>query len=340
VPSPGRAHAPGQTTRLDLPGQPLGVAFNTANKKAYFACASQSDAGAGIDTNLGIAVVDDATNKVTTTISTKNLVRAMATNAATNKLYVADYTGIDVVDGATDMAVSTIDMTYPDDLAVDATHNKVYVLSGQRVLVVDGASNMVVATYPIPINATGSVTAPGVHHIAVDEVSQKVFVVGQDASLKNSIITLDGTTGSVTSMSSPTGFPGDVLALGNGQAAVMFPDPSVQLMDDMGNVISTVNLGTFTPSSFVAIGMRLIFVGTDGDGTPGGREIYFSPSRNRLRSIDIMTLNFASDLVLAAVFAAAPVPTGSAFYVTLQRDPHSPDGLRPGRVFKINLSGG
>ena len=307
---------------IDLPGAPYGMAFNPTTKKAYFGCSVRSDAGFTVP--AGIAVVDEGTNAVTTTIPTLNDVWSIAVDATTNTIYATDATGfIDVIDGAADTVKTTI-QTNADDLAVDEAHGKVYALAGESVVVIDGASSAVTATYPIDLTPAIDLSN-GAHRIAVDPASQTVFVVGQDASLANTIITLDGTTGAVKSTASPTGYPTDVLPFGDTLAVLYVGAPSGITIGAAPEIPLD-----FTPTGFASAGGSIYVAGYDpATGNPA-LSVVDQGTRIQVSLSGSGPSLAVPESVLGGILAGTTAPSGSTFTVTLQADPSNPsNGTAP-----------
>jgi hypothetical protein len=318
---------------ISLPGYPLGTAFNPTTKKAYFACAMKSGT---FDQPAGIAVVDDTTNKIVTTISTANVVFALAVNATTGTIYAADINaGIDVIDGTTDTVTTTIAMTSPQDLAVDETHNQVYVIAGSNLLVVDGASNTVTSTYPIPLDASSAADIPnGVHRIAVDGPSQKVGIVGQDTSLANAVFTVGGKMGNIITQSSPPSFPTAVVSVGNANFAFLGQGPPSAVIGFIDP--ATIDL-TMTPTSGAMAGSTLFVFGYATDGSPGAVSVPVTASMPVATPVAVGMGVVTAGMVIGGVVPATPGPTGPSFWLTLQPNPNMP-GTGPSEAIKIGIA--
>jgi hypothetical protein len=139
-----------------------------------------------------------------------------------------------VIDSTTDMITTRVknpEHLAIDGLAVDEMHNKLYLLTAAatdaHVYVMDGALNTLGTPYVVPVTASAGAAPP----IAVDPVTQRLFVLGVDANLKAVIVTLDGTTGQQKSLLNTTNsfslYSSGVFALGNNNAAVSLLDPAI-----------------------------------------------------------------------------------------------------------------
>jgi YVTN family beta-propeller protein len=102
--------------------------------------------------NGDVVAIDENSNTFTS-IGAGQLPCAVAVNAKTNTVYVANYgdDSVTVIDGAKGVAVTTLPVgSRPMAIAVDSQSNLIYVanMHGNSVTVIDGSSNKVVATLP------------------------------------------------------------------------------------------------------------------------------------------------------------------------------------------------
>ena len=102
--------------------------------------------------NGDVVAIDENSNTFTP-IGAGQLPCAVAVNAKTNTVYVANYgdDSVTVIDGAKRVAVATIPVgSHPQAIAVDSQNNLIYVanMHGNSVTVIDGSSSKVVATLP------------------------------------------------------------------------------------------------------------------------------------------------------------------------------------------------
>ena len=127
---------------------PQGLAVNAKTNTIYVAngqgCSSSSNCN-------NLAVIDGATDSVTTSIPVGHSPAGVAVDSQTNFIYVANAGNYDsnevgsvtVIDGATNATTTLTDsnLTYPYRIAVNPTTNKIYVLSilSSNVTVIDGA---------------------------------------------------------------------------------------------------------------------------------------------------------------------------------------------------------
>jgi DNA-binding beta-propeller fold protein YncE len=91
-----------------------------------------------------------------TTLSVGRFPAALAVNAVTNKVYVANSDlcgGVTVVDGASGHTTRVEAGTYVEGVAVNSATNRVYVYDPESVTVIDGAKNTT-TDIPLPIPPT------------------------------------------------------------------------------------------------------------------------------------------------------------------------------------------
>jgi YVTN family beta-propeller protein len=101
----------------------------------------------------GDVVAIDENSPTLTPIGAGQLPCAVAVNAKTNTVYVANYgdDSVTVIDGAKRVAVTTVPVgSHPLAITVDPQNNLIYVanMHGNSVTIIDGSSNKVVATLP------------------------------------------------------------------------------------------------------------------------------------------------------------------------------------------------
>jgi YVTN family beta-propeller protein len=120
----------------------------------------------------GDVVAIDENAHTFTPIGSGQLPCAVAVNAKTNTVYVANYgdDSVTVIDGVKRVAVTTVLVgSRPLAIAVDSQNNRIYVanMHGNSVTVIDGSSNKVVATLPAGSNP---------YAIALDAAGAALFV--------------------------------------------------------------------------------------------------------------------------------------------------------------------
>jgi hypothetical protein len=310
---------------IALPGIPTSTStYNAGTKKAYFACETAAKASAGI------AVVDDATNEVVTTITPAGPVVGLAANAMTKKVYAAEGDQVEIIDSVTDTVLATVktpDGAVIAGLAVDEPHDLVYLVATKApqtgLYVLEGVPSAIRYIRFVLLTPSG---APP---IAVDPETRRVFVMGADSNGAGLIITLDGLTGGpqrlVTTDSLVSATASGVVSLGAGKAAALFLEPDI--LKRIGEPDVYLPAG-FTPTGIAATGSgngSAPSVVIDGFGANG---------RSQVHVLDGATGQFAAyDLALgggtvaAGILVTAPA-SGIELYVD-GADPKSdpPAGL-------------
>jgi YVTN family beta-propeller protein len=140
----------------------------------------------GIPDTPYVTITDGVTNATTTLAG---IAGAIAVNAVTDKVYVANVLGnVTVIDGATDAQTTVALGALPGAIAVNPATNKVYVVneSASSVTVIDGATN---AATVIPAGSGGP--------LAVNAATNKVY---ESNTGGNSVTVIDGATNAATSI--------------------------------------------------------------------------------------------------------------------------------------------
>jgi YVTN family beta-propeller protein len=161
---------------------------------------------------------------------------AIAVNAATNKIYVANSysNNVTVIDGATNATSTVIAGTGPIAIAVNAATNKIYVANynSDNVTVIDGATNMA-STVSVGTNPFA---------IAVNAVTNKIYVANINS---DNVTIIDGATNmasTVNAGNSPRAIA--VNAATNKIYVANFNSANVTVIDGATDMASTVNAGT------------------------------------------------------------------------------------------------
>jgi hypothetical protein len=321
---------------IALPGMPTVSTYNSGTKKAYFACQTTANV------SVGVAVVDDATNAVVSTIMLTGPVTGLAANATTKLVYASEGDQVDVIDSATDKVTTTVktpDGALISGVTVDETHNLVYavavVTNTTNLYVLDGATNMMRIVRQVLLYPSG---APP---IAVDEAMQLVFVLGADSNGAGEMVAIDGVSGTPqklsTSDSIVSASASGVVALGNGQAAALLLGPNIL----EGLYRPDIKLADgFTPTGIAAAGVHggrnIIVVGFGADG---GSQILVFDAVTGLPSSSALALGSgaAATTVAAGVLAAEPIAGGTELYVD-EEDPKSNPPSGPPETLKIELT--
>lgn len=335
-------------TKIALPGTPLGMAYNTGTKKAYFACAT-TDAS-GVIRNAGIAIVDDKTGTVIRTIAVSNTVKAMGANGTTKKVYAADGNTVDIIDSTTDAVTSvklpkgaTSGFEFIMSFAVDESHNRVYVLGAPGgsttaiVHVLDGASDAFTAAFTVPI-------APGgMNSIAVDPATQKIFVLGNDAAFNANIVTINGTNGTVApAIVTAYGLANTdgIVSVGDNNAAVtLLRSASLPSIVRFIDPVDAVLPAGFVPGGIATFGVGLIITGYDS--TTGDSHLLLVDRGGVVSTMsDAATKDefLRHKLVAGAIIAGDLAPSSSTFYVELYPDPVTGKPLGEAAVLRVVLT--
>jgi DNA-binding beta-propeller fold protein YncE len=190
---------------IPMGGTPTAAAVNRVTNKIYVEITPDLPTPLTSD---GIVVIDGATQAATTLQNAPvgNGPNTIGVNETTNKIYVATFVGVLVIDGVTN-AVKLVDPEAIDllGLVVNPITNKIYVADagidgstdpatnhGCSVTVIDGATD-----------ATTTITDPNVGKapcwgIAVNTATNKIYVANFSGS--NSVTVIDGTTNSTTTV--------------------------------------------------------------------------------------------------------------------------------------------
>ena len=156
---------------------PYSVAANSTTHKVYVANNSSST----------VTVIDE--NTLSTVTVPVQAASYIAIDEVTNKIYVSGFSGLTMIDGATNNTTSTSDIAGLGQLAVNPVTNKVYVVgSGTSAYVVDGTTlaitPVVVGTYPVGV--------------AVNSVTNKIYVSNEQS---NNVTVIDGATNNTFTVS-------------------------------------------------------------------------------------------------------------------------------------------
>src|SRR6266478_2850424 len=150
------------------------VAMNPETGKVY-----------AVDTSRNAVSVFDPRTQAISSVRVGAGPIALAVNAATNRIYVANSGGgsISVIDGKNDSAVATLSVgPRPYVVAVNPTTNRIYVSNtfSDLITVIDGATN-----------STATVRAGSADAIAVDAKLDKVYLLGYE---NTNLTVMDQTT--------------------------------------------------------------------------------------------------------------------------------------------------
>jgi YVTN family beta-propeller protein len=201
-------------------------------------------------------VIDGLTNVVThfPELSGEHI----AVNQVTDRIYILHSQGnvegsVTVVDGATDTAITTIDVAgEPLAIAINSVTNKVYVgnEASNYVTVIDGITNSVTAV------DVGAYTAA----IAVNLVTNKAYVGGTGVTV------IDGVTNvasKITAVAGQTAIA--VNPLTNGIYATDTGSGDLMVIDGATNAVSNVPVGPFPTGLAVNQTTNQVFVSSQND---------------------------------------------------------------------------
>lgn len=154
------------------------MAINPVTNKLY----ATSDCGS---CEAAVYVIDLKT-KASKRIDVPKGAHDVAINTVTNKVYVTSYGGynlggyLDVIDGATDTLIKTIDVDptfideQPDYLAVNEMTNQVFmtVVGPEKIYKVDGHTDSVIASAPLYVKGY-----PRGFRVALDQQTNRLYVI-------------------------------------------------------------------------------------------------------------------------------------------------------------------
>jgi len=127
-----------------------------------------------------------------TSVATGSYPIAVAVNAVTNKVYVANQNSnnVTIIDGVTNNTATVAVGAGPDAIAVNAVTNKIYVANANAstVTVIDGVTN-----HPSTVS-----TGAGPFALAVNPVTNKIYTANYNAS---SVTAIDGATNTTSTIS-------------------------------------------------------------------------------------------------------------------------------------------
>jgi DNA-binding beta-propeller fold protein YncE len=221
---------------------------------------------------FGLAVVDNTTNQVITTVSVGSRPEWVALSPDGSRVYVSQpnissvpgvLQGVYVIDAATNAIIAGIPIPGPQRVAVAPDNSRVYVGSGGRgIAVIDPITNTVVRSVDIlGAQTTGIAFTPDGAHAYVGEINgPSVYLIDARADALLQTIPLSGSLGGGVSgvVASPDGSkvyagnvrngpfvtaPRDVFVINTttnavaGQIPVSFPSPQLAISSDGANLL-------------------------------------------------------------------------------------------------------
>lgn len=239
---------------IGLAADPVAVAVNPVTNTIYAALAGTS----------GVAVIDGATNTVTTTIASGfSSPNAIAVNPSTNKIYVtnAGTNDVTIINGAGNTTTTGIaPSTNPYGITIDNVRNRVYVanLGTNTVSAIDGATNAV----------TTVTVDSGPSSIAVNSLTSRVYVLSNSAG---TLTTIDGRVYTHASISGSNALAAAVNPLTRTAYVALGGSPaSVKVINTNNDaVVTTVTLTGVTDPGYIAVdpGSRRIYTSNKSAGT-------------------------------------------------------------------------
>jgi YVTN family beta-propeller protein len=234
-------------TTVDVGVSPSVIAVDSVTNKIYVSTNAAITSNFGTE-NGAVAVIDGATNAVT--IVGAPDAGAIGINTVTDKIYVAnknDNGGMTVIDGATNIPTGVGANFTATDVEADSVTDKIYV-AGQiyGVSVLDGT-----AANPNAVGSSSLVPSVGAVAIAVDSVTNKVYVVNNQFDTltqvrTNSLTVIDGATLEVVTL--PSGLNPTAIAVNSATNKVFVandnPSGSLTVIDGATNSESTLAVGS------------------------------------------------------------------------------------------------
>ncbi len=244
------------TLQVSEEGGPEGIGVNPVTNKIYVADGNNAD----------VTVIDGATNDNAIVAGDQGTV-SVAVNPATNKIYVANEGNADgapgsvtVIDGATNVPTTVAAGATPNAIAVNPLTNQIYAAGNGAITVIDGATNNVSTITCAPCNTDAT------QAFAVNPVTNKIYLV---VSSFQSVIVIDGATGTTSNVLSPGGAPFAVAVNPetNQIYTANFNTANATVID--GVTTNTTTVGTGMNPTAVAVNpvTNQIYVANQGDDT-------------------------------------------------------------------------
>jgi YVTN family beta-propeller protein len=157
-------------TRIDIRGQPTGIAVNPTTNKIYVS--SQ-----GFEGNDKLFVIDGATNAIAGPYDLGGVGGEVMVNSATNRVYAVASPKTRVFDGADNSVVT--DLVGIQVVRIDPEHNHIYTTAGRgEMQVLDGNTHSVIATLGFSSRAFAIGIVPGLNRTyAIEEDKSQIVVI-------------------------------------------------------------------------------------------------------------------------------------------------------------------
>jgi YVTN family beta-propeller protein len=207
----------------------------------------------------------------------------LAVNAATNKIYLANFydvncscccnaPNITVIDGATNSTTLYFEDLWidPEDLVVNPVTNKIYVsiFGGNNfpdtILVIDGATNSITSWVTDP-NAS-----PGPARLAVNSVTNKIYVANSGGGGSGNVTVIDGVTNVIATVTDPNARGPSFVAVNPASNKIYVANSNsgnVTVIDGATNSITTVPTGANPNVVAVNSVTNKIYVTNSSSGT-------------------------------------------------------------------------
>lgn len=170
---------------------PFHIGVNTNNDMVYVL-----NQGFSKTTPQSISVIDGATDNVVQTIPISTSILGIGVNQITNRIYVAAPPDIDVIDGANNSIIDSVQVGGASGVGVNPNTNMIYVGNdvNDTVSVINGSTNNIVASIPV-----GSSDADNPQEISVNPETDMIYVTQGCCGGGNTVSVIDGKTDSVLS---------------------------------------------------------------------------------------------------------------------------------------------
>jgi YVTN family beta-propeller protein len=175
-------------TKIPVGGQPGRLAVNPTTNMIYVP-----------NTTLNtVTVVNASSNQVVTNIAMPSTPIAAAVNSTTNLIYVTTgypSNSVVVIDGSSNTVTATVPAGIPGFIAVNPVTNLIYFSNTAVSLsVLDGTTNQIVDTIT---------TAYGIQGIAVNQVTNRIYLAESTATLGVQMVVINGSTNKATTFQIP-----------------------------------------------------------------------------------------------------------------------------------------
>ena len=238
-------------TPLSIPNGTNIMGVNPATNRIYLAGTGSTD----------ITVLDGASNRPVS-IAVGGFASSVV-NPVTNRIYGLNSRAhsVNVIDGATNSAV--VEVALPDQplaAALNPRTNKIYVLlANNTVTTIDGVAN---TTSTAPVGNVGGAAVVGPQSIAIDIVTNHIYVVNHDSQ---NVTVIDGATNATSTIG--VGLSPSVVAVNNvtGRVYVANGDGTVTVIDGNGGaLLATANSGSQSNGVAVNPTTNQIYISNSG----------------------------------------------------------------------------